>query len=129
MKQKLGVVVLLLVIVGVLAALSAATYVRKQKEPDSEAKANRSTYNAGATGTQAYFTLLSESGRRPVRWQMPPAALLTAKPADRPAVFVVIFCKSASLLNVMKSTSGSKGRNGCLRSSNPMTLIDPIVLP
>lgn len=90
MKQKLGIAILLVVVVGVLAALSAATYVQKQRSPDSESEPNRSTFNAGPTGTQAYFTLLDESGRKAARWQQPPAALLTARPSERPKVFVVI---------------------------------------
>ena len=49
---------------------------------------NRSTFNAGTTGTQAFYSLLSETGRRVVRWQKPPAALLDAN-ANTPAVFVV----------------------------------------
>ena len=46
-----------------------------------------------------------------------------------PAVWVVIFWMSASLLNVIKSTSSSSGKKGLLRSSNPITLIAPMVLP
>ncbi len=73
---------------AVLVGLNAASYTQKEKTPDSEISPNRSTFNAGSTGTQAFFTLLSETGRKPVRWQEPPAALLTA--GDKaPKVFVV----------------------------------------
>ena len=74
---------------ALLIGLNAATYTQKQKEPDSEVSPNRSTFNPGATGTQAFYTLLSETGRRVTRWQEPPAALLTRK-TNLPAVFVVI---------------------------------------
>ena len=75
-------------LVAVLAGLNAASYVQKEKTPDNEITPNRSTYNVGATGTQAFYTLLFETGRKPVRWLEPPAALLTAK-GNKPAVFVV----------------------------------------
>ncbi len=88
MKQKLFIFVFLTLLVGLLAGLNAATYVQKEKTPDSEMMPNRSTFNSGATGTQAFYTLLFETGRKAVRWQESPAALLTAK-ANKPAVFVV----------------------------------------
>lgn len=72
----------------VLIGLNAASYTQKEKTLDTEFSPNRSTFNAGATGTQAFYTLLSETGRKVTRWQEPPAALLTAK-ANAPAVFVV----------------------------------------
>jgi len=75
--------------VAVLIGLNAATYSQKQKEPDSELSPNRSTFNAGATGTQAFYSLLSETGRKVTQWQEPPAALLTRQ-TNLPAVFVVI---------------------------------------
>lgn len=90
MKEKLFVILLLVVIIGVLAALSAATYTQKEKSPDNEATANRSSYNAGPTGTQAFYTLLTETGHKTVRWQQPATALLTARDKENPAVFVVV---------------------------------------
>ena len=78
----------LIVLVALLAGLNAASYVQKEKTPDNEMMPNRSTFNAGATGTQAFYTLLFETGRKVTRWQEPPATLVTAK-ANKPAVFVV----------------------------------------
>jgi hypothetical protein len=75
-------------LVALLAGLNAATYVQKQTAPDSEVVPNRSTFNTGTTGTQAFYTLLAESGRKVIRWQVPPAALLTAG-TNAPNVFVV----------------------------------------
>ena len=88
MKQKLFIFLFLILIVVTLVGLNAASYVQKEKIPDSELSPNRSTYNVGATGTQALYSLLSETGRKVVRWQEPPAALETTKNA--PSVFVVI---------------------------------------
>jgi hypothetical protein len=89
MKQKLVIIILLILTGVILVGLNAASYQQKEKTPDSELAPNRSTFNAGATGTQAFFTLLSETGRGPIRWQEPPAALITAR-KNTPGVFVVI---------------------------------------
>lgn len=88
MKQKLFIFLFLILLVVLLVGLNAATYVQREKMPDSEMMPNRSTYNSGATGTQAFYTLLAETGRKVMRWQESPSALLTSKSA--PAVFVVI---------------------------------------
>ena len=63
------VVLLLILLILLLAGLNAATYVQKEKVPDTEFAANRSTYNSGSTGTQAFYALLSETGRNVVRWR------------------------------------------------------------
>lgn len=70
-----------------LVALNAASYTQKQALLDSEFFPNRSTYNRGPTGTKAYFDLLVETGRNPVRWAEPTSAL---RRADAPSTFVVI---------------------------------------
>lgn len=88
MKQRSLVLIGLLGLIALLVGLNAASYTQKEKTPDSEAHPNRSTYNSGATGTQAIYSLLAETGRRVVRWQEPPAQLLTSK--NKPAVFVVV---------------------------------------
>lgn len=87
MKQKLAIFVLLIVVIAILVGLNAATYTQKEKAPDSELFPNRSSFNSGATGTQAFYTLLAETGRSVVRWQDAPAALHAAR--KKPAVFVV----------------------------------------
>ena len=88
MKQKLFIFIFLILLVAVLVGLNAASYTQKEKTPDSELMPNRSTLNPGATGTQAFYSLLSETGRKVVRWQESPAALLTAR-TNAPSVFVV----------------------------------------
>lgn len=89
MKQKLLIFLVLILLVMLLVVLNAATYVQKEKVADTEVAPNRSTYNSGSTGTQAFYTLLSETGRNVTRWQ---TSLETLRPdsKDRPTVFVMI---------------------------------------
>jgi len=87
MKQRLFVLLIGIGLVAILIILNALAYVQKVKETDSELNPNRSTFNPGATGTQAFFTLLSETGRKPVRWQESPDGLSIGK--NKPAVFVI----------------------------------------
>ena len=63
MKQKLFIFIFLIFLVAVLVGLNAATYTQKEKTPDSESSPRRSTFNSGATGLQAFYTLLNETGR------------------------------------------------------------------
>ena len=79
----------LFLIVAAMIGLNAASYVQKEKIPDSELTPNRSSYNAGSTGTRAFFELLSETGRNAVRWQEP-TANLNSSDAGRPGVFVLM---------------------------------------
>ena len=72
-----------------MIGLNAASYVEREKTPDTEANPNRSTYNAGATGTRALYELLAETGRKPVRWQESTSAL-TANNKNNPSTFVVV---------------------------------------
>jgi len=89
MKQKFIIVVLLVLLIAILVGLNAASYKQKEKTPDSEFAPNRSSFNSGATGTQAFYSLLAETGRRPVRWQESPSGLLAVR-SNAPSVFVVI---------------------------------------
>ena len=89
MKEKLLIFFGLIILIIALIGLNAASYVQQEKMPDSEATPNRSTYNTGATGTRAFYDLLAETGRRPVRWQEPPSALTNFR-ENNPATFVII---------------------------------------
>jgi hypothetical protein len=89
MRQKLGIFIGLILLVLVLIGLNAATYVQREKTPDSEVAPNRSSFNSGATGTQAFYSLLSETGRKVMRWQSPIDALLAEK-RNRPTTFVIV---------------------------------------
>ncbi len=88
MKQKFLAISAFIFLFVVLVGLNAASYVRQEEVPDSELFPNRSSYNAGATGTRVFYELLNETGRKVVRWQEPPKNLLGNKNA--PQVFVLI---------------------------------------
>ena len=91
MKQKLLIFGALIILIIVLIGLNAASYVQKEKQADSEFNPNRSSYNAGATGTRAFYDLLAETGRKVVRWQEPADELLKNKNAkNAPETFVII---------------------------------------
>ena len=55
--------------VGVLVAINSAAYVTEEQQQDSELMPDRSTYNAGATGTRALHDFLNESGYPVMRWR------------------------------------------------------------
>jgi hypothetical protein len=88
MKQRLILGGVFLILILAMIGLNAASYVQKEKRPDTEISPNRSSYNTGATGTHAFFTFLAETGRRVTKWQRPPADLLT-EAREQPAVFVI----------------------------------------
>lgn len=89
MKQKFLIFLALFFLVVLLVALNAASYVQKEIEPDNEFYPNRSTYHPGSTGTRAFYDLLAETGRKPVRWQEKPFALLSDS-KNKPQTFVII---------------------------------------
>jgi Domain of unknown function (DUF4350) len=89
MKEKLYIFLALIVLIIVLIGLNAASFVQKEKVPDSEIFPNRSTYNSGATGTRAFYDLLAETGRKVTRWQEPTSAL-SFQDKNAPKTFVVI---------------------------------------
>ncbi|MEP6903108.1 MAG: DUF4350 domain-containing protein [Actinomycetota bacterium] len=89
MRQKIFIILGLAVLIIVLVGLNAVSYTQKETELESEARPNRSTYNTGATGTRAFFDLLTETGRKTVRWQDPIAELLTSG-KNKPSTFVII---------------------------------------
>ena len=75
MQQKFFIFIALIVLVTILIGLNAATYVQKEKKPDSELRPNRSTFNIGATGTRALYDLLAETNHRVTRWREPVSKL------------------------------------------------------
>ncbi|MGB7925390.1 MAG: DUF4350 domain-containing protein [Pyrinomonadaceae bacterium] len=90
MRQRLTIFITVALVIGLLIALNATSYVSPQQRVDSELSPDRSTYNAGATGTRALFDFLGENGRKVMRWREAPAALLNASGDARPATFVVV---------------------------------------
>lgn len=76
MRQRIGIIITIVLALGFLIAINSIAYVREEQKQDSEIAPNRSTYNAGATGTRALYDLLSESGYKVVRWREAPGKLL-----------------------------------------------------
>jgi hypothetical protein len=75
MRQRLAIFITIALVLLLLVALNAASYVRIEQTSDLEAKPDRSTYNAGATGTRALYDFLRESGREVTRWTEESSAL------------------------------------------------------
>ena len=69
MRQRLTVILTIIVILALLIIINSATYIEDEKTQDSELSANRSTYHAGPTGSRALYDLLSESGYQVMRWR------------------------------------------------------------
>ena len=76
MRQRLGIIITMLLAIGVLIAINSAAYVSKEEEQDSELSPNRSSYNSGPTGTRALYDFLSESDYKVMHWREPPDRLL-----------------------------------------------------
>src|ERR1041384_7579488 len=89
MRQRLFIIITLIVVVVILVLLNAATYVKVEPQADTEAAPDRSTFNAGATGTRALFDFLHESGHDVVRWRESTDGLLSFS-GPKPATVVII---------------------------------------
>src|SRR5258708_32316009 len=89
MRQRLVIILALIVVVGVLVALNAASYVKVEPTADSEASPDRSTFNSGATGTRALYDFLHESGYQVARWPESTSSLLSFN-GPKPETIVVI---------------------------------------
>src|SRR5215208_3959796 len=87
MKSRLLIFLSILLLVAVLAALNAASYVRVEREQETELLPDRSTLNSGGTGTRALFEYLREGGAEAVRWRRPMNALAGA---EKPESLVIV---------------------------------------
>ena len=87
MRGRLLIFLSIILLVAVLAALNAASYVRVEREVETELQPDRSTLNSGGTGTRALFEYLREGGANVVRWRQPMAAL---SGPEKPETFVVV---------------------------------------
>jgi hypothetical protein len=88
-RQRLTIILTILVVLGVLIILNAVTYVREEKTQDSELAPNRSTYHSGPTGSRALYDFLSESGYKVMRWRELTDKLLNGS-GQKVQTFVVI---------------------------------------
>ncbi len=77
MRQKLGIIITIVLIIGALVIINTASYVAREEPMDSEWAPNRSTYHSGPTGTRALYDLLNESGYQVMRWRDIPERLLS----------------------------------------------------
>ena len=89
MRQRLVVIITLIIVVTILVLLNAASYVQVEPTADSESSPDRSTFNAGATGTRALYDFLHESGYQVARWRESTASLLSFS-GPKPATIVVV---------------------------------------
>ena len=89
MRQRFGIITTIVLAIGVLIAINSLAYVQDDKRQDSELAPNRSTYNAGATGTRALYDFLSESGYKVLRWREVPEKLLSDA-SQKIQTFVII---------------------------------------
>ena len=89
MRQRLAIILTIVLAVGVLVVINSAAFVTKTEKPDSELSPDRSTYNGGATGTRALHDFLNESGYQVMRWREAPDKLLGAN-GRRVQTFVII---------------------------------------
>lgn len=90
MSGRFSITIFIGALLVLLVALNAASYVRVEREAELEFWPDRSTLNAGASGTRALYEFLEESGQRVMRWRESPAALAGASPGARPSTFVII---------------------------------------
>lgn len=90
MRGRFSIIVFVGVMLVLLVALNAASYVRVEREAELEIAPDRSTLNGNASGTRALYEFLEESGERVMRWRDAPAALARAPEKARPATFVVV---------------------------------------
>lgn len=89
MRQRVTIIITLIVVVVVLIGLNAASYVRVEQVADSEGRPDRSTFNSGATGTKALYDFLHESGYQATRWREPSSSLLSSS-GSKPSTLVII---------------------------------------
>jgi len=89
MRQRLALIITLVVVIGVLIALNAASYMKVEQTSDSEEFPDRSTFNSGPTGTRALFDFLRESGYQVARWRDSSSSLLSFN-GPKPATMVII---------------------------------------
>ncbi len=89
MRQRLTIILTIVVIIGWLIAMNVASYVGNSETRDSELLPKRSTYHSGPTGLRALYDFLSESGYKVMRWREPPDKLL-GEAGDKVRTFVVV---------------------------------------
>lgn len=90
MRRYLGIILAVVVVLALLAALSAAGFVNFDRPPENEVSPQRSSYNSGPTGTRAFYQLLEELGYDVARWREPYNALNRRTSVARGAALIVV---------------------------------------
>jgi hypothetical protein len=75
--------------VGVLVVINSVAYVSDDQKQETELTPNRSTYNAGPTGTRALHDFLNETGAQVMRWREP-AEKLAGNNGQKVQTFVIV---------------------------------------
>ena len=89
MRQRLTIILTIVVIIGLLVILNSVASLKQEKVQDFEIIPNRSTYHAGPTGLRALHDFLNESGYKIIRWRETPKKLL-GEQGKRISTFVVV---------------------------------------
>jgi hypothetical protein len=90
MRGRFSIFLFVALVVALLVALNAASYVHVEREPELESNPDRSSSNAGPTGTRAIYEYLEATGHKVTRWRDPIDALLKTKNGAQPSTFVVV---------------------------------------
>ena len=90
MRANLGIIGTIFGVLLVLVALNAASYTEIESAADTEVAPNRSSLNAGDTGTRAYYELLAESGYEIARRREPLTRLAGEGGRVKPATLVIV---------------------------------------
>lgn len=69
MKRYFGLITTIAIVLTVLLGLNAAGTITLDRPVESEWQPLRSSYNAGPTGTRAWYQLLEEAGYNVARWR------------------------------------------------------------
>lgn len=89
MRQHFYIIISIVIVLLLLVLLNAVSYVRLERNIDFEIDPDRSTYNAGGSGTRALYDYLRETGHKVTRWQETPERL-TQTGVEKPSTFIVI---------------------------------------
>ncbi|MCS6873507.1 MAG: DUF4350 domain-containing protein [Pyrinomonadaceae bacterium] len=76
MKQKIILFFVLFLCLIAFVSLNAISYIRRNSAIEKESFPNRSSFNSGATGTKAFYEILSQTGKDVIRWQKPIEAFI-----------------------------------------------------
>ena len=89
MRQRVTIIITVVVIVGLLVILNSIAHLKQEKVQDFEITPNRSTYHSGPTGLRALHDFLNESGYKIIRWREAPKKLMSDS-GKLVATFVIV---------------------------------------